>query len=151
MTTIREQIILADKALVDGVSFIKTSKRIMMKYEELKLFALTQIPVAAVVGRLPKPEQYHRLGRRRENIDQIQSNLIVDIYVYFQCTQIETMDTEVSDYANQMFTALFVDGDRGGLCLETVVELEPEYLFWDPFVAFKVKASHLYLHNTGGI
>lgn len=151
MTSKREQIILADKAIVDGVSFIKTSKRIMMKYEELENFALTQIPVAAVVGKLPKPQQYLKSGRKREIVDQIHSRLVTDVYVYFQCTDVENMDTEVSTYANAMFAALFADGTRGGLCLETLVDIEPEYLYWDPFVAFKVKVSHLYVHNTGGI
>lgn len=151
MTSKREQIILADKAICESIGFINTVKRSLMKYEDLKNFAVTQIPVAAVVGRLPKAERYHRSGRRREIIGQIESKLLVDIFVYFQNTTVDTMDTEVSEYANIMFSALFQDSSRGGLCMETVIEVVPEYAYWDPFVAFKVKASHLYIHDTGGI
>jgi hypothetical protein len=151
MTAIREQIIVADKAIVDSIDFIKTVKRSMMSYEELKNFASTQVPIGAVVGRLPKAEQYHRSGRRREIIGQIESSLVVDVFVYFQNTTIDTMDTEVSEKANIMFEALFADPGRGGLCLETTVDIKPDYAFWDPFVAFTVKVSHLYIHTTGGI
>jgi len=151
MTSIREQLIVADKAIVDSVSFIKTVKRSMMKYEDLKKFASTQIPVGAVVGRLPKAEEYHRSGRHREIIGQISSSLIVDVFVYFQNTTVEMMDTEVSEKANELFAALFADSSRNGLCLETTVDIKPDYLYWDPFVAFTVQISHLYIHTTGGI
>ena len=151
MTAIREQLILADKAIVETVDFIKTVKRSMMKYEDLKKFASTQIPVGAVVGMLPKAEHYHRSGRQREIIDKIQSSLIVDIFVYFQNTTVDTMDTEVSEHANTLFAALFADSSRGDLCLETTVDIKPDYAYWDPFVAFTVQVSHLYVHTTGGI
>lgn len=149
--TKREQIILVDKALVETVSFIKTVKRSMMKYEDLQKFASTQIPVAAVVGRLPEPEEYHYSGRKREIIGQIQSKLVVDIFVYFQNTTVDTMDTEVSEYANDLFVALFGNPSRDSLCLETTVEIVPDYLYWDPYVAFRMKVNHSYIHTTGGI
>ena len=151
MTSIREQLIVADLAIVNSVSFIKTVKRSMMKYEDLKKFASTQIPVGAVVGRLPMVQKYHRSGRQREVIGQIESSLVVDVFVYFQNTTVDTMDTEVSEKANAMFNALFADSSRNGLCLETTVDIKPDYLYWDPFVAFTVKISHLYIHTTKGI
>lgn len=151
MTSIREQIIVADKNIIESVSFIKTVKRAKFKYEDLKNFALTQLPVAAVVGKLPTPEKYHMSGRRSETIGQIQSKLEVEIYIYFQQNVVENMDTKVSEYANEVFADLYDDSDRGGLCLNTFVEIQPEYAYWHPFVAFRVIASHNYIHNTGGI
>jgi len=151
MTIKREQIILADYALVESVSFIKSVKRVMMLYEDLQKFAVTQLPVAAVVGRLPVAQKYHKSGRQREVIGQIQSELVVDIFVYFQNTVVNEMDSEISTYADALFAALFTNPSRDELCLETLVEIEPEYSYWDPFVAFKVKVTHIYLHDTGGI
>lgn len=151
MTSIREQLILADKAILDDLSWIKKVDRALIDYNELKNYAITQLPVAAVVGRLPKPNQYKFSEREQAVVDQIQSSLIVDVFFYFQRGNWSDMDEKVSSYANDLFVALFADPGRGGLCLRTTVELVPDYSYWDPFVAFKLMITHQYLHTTGGI
>lgn len=151
MPIIREQLILADKAILEDLSFVKKVERTMMDYEELKNYAITQLPVAAVVGKLPKTEQFKSSDRIVYNVDQVHDDLVVDVYFYFQRTQRETMDEQVSTYANDLYAALFADPGRGGLCNHTFVEFSPDYMYWDPFVAFRMMVTHKYIHTTGGI
>lgn len=151
MTSIREQLILADKAILDGLSWINKVDRTLMDYNELKNYAVTQFPVAAVVGNLPKLNQYKFSERDHSIVDAIQSELVVDVYFYFQRRAWSSVDEKVSEYANALFVALFANPSRGGLCLRTVVAPKPEYSYWDPFIAFKIEVKHYYNHTTGGI
>jgi hypothetical protein len=149
MTSKRESIILADKALVESVLQIKTVKRHIQQYEELNRYALTQFPVVGVVGGLPVPQE-HRQGRTGQ-ADIIISQLQVDFYVYFQEADDEKMDTTVSSLVNYLWVALYSDPTRGNLCHYTRLTAEPNYEVWNPFVAFKITAFHEYQHSIEGI
>ena len=151
MTAIREQLIVKDKEMLEAIPFIQTVKRRLFGYEDLQKFSATQLPVAAIVGKLPNQIDYHKSSRKREVIEVIHSMLDVEAYIYFMCNNEDTMDTEISEKANTVFRSLFVNPGRDGLCLETLIKVEPNYSHWAPYVAFKVIATHYYIHTTGGI
>lgn len=143
----REQIILTDKALVETVTELKTIQRAMPQKSELDCFAQTQFPVAAVVGRLPIPIE-KRQGRSPDT-DQIISELKVDIFVYLQVN--DNVDTEISYLADSLFGALYLDQQRGKLCIETAIKINEKTNVWAPFAAFQITAVHKYVHGIGGI
>ena len=143
----REQIILADIALVEMVTGIKTVKRTIPTLAVLDNFAVTQMPVAAVVGRLPVPKNH--FAKRDGQVDFIVSNLKVDVYVFFQ--ENESMDSELSSLLDDMWVAAYTDPKRGGLTMNTWLECNelPEWL--SPYYAFQITINHQYQHLPGGI
>lgn len=143
----REQIIVADKALVETVPGLKSVLRVQQSKSDLDCFAQTQFPVAAVVGRLPVPQE-KRQGRTPDT-DQIISELKVDVFVYLQVNA--DVDTEISDLADGLFGALYLDQQRGKLCIETAVKINEKTNVWAPFAAFQITAVHKYVHGIGGI
>lgn len=143
----REQIILTDKALVETVGPLKSILRVMPQKSELDSFAQTQFPVAAVVGRLPIPLE--KRSGRTPDMDQIISELKVDIFVYLQVN--DNVDSEISDLADSLFGALYKDQQRGNLCIETLVKINEKTNVWAPFAAFQITAIHKYVHGIGGI
>jgi len=145
--SIRERLILADKAILDGLSFIKTVERRLPSYKDLQNFALTQLPVAAIVGRIPKPN--NKVSSQTGQVDQILSQLRVDIFVYLQ--ENENADSAISSYLDDMWPELYADPTRGGLCMFTALEAKEDTETWQPFVAFQITCIHQYKHSTGGI
>jgi len=143
----REQIILTDLELVKTVTEIKTPIRVMPQKSELDNYAQTQFPVAAVVGRLPIPLE--KKQGRTPDVDQIKSQLKVDVFVYLQIN--DNVDSEISDLADSLFGALYQDQQRGKLCIETLVKINEKTNVWAPFAAFQITAIHTYVHGIGGI
>lgn len=143
----REQIILADVAIMQGVSSITTVKRTIQAYSDLQDFAQTQLPVAAVVGMLPVPKN-HVTGRDGQ-VDYIISELKVDIFVYFQ--EANDQDEQVSLMLDDIWSALYSDPKRGILCMGTQLTAHADVEYWDPYVAFKISCIHQYQHNTQGV
>lgn len=147
----REQIILASKAILDGLSEVKTVKRTLQAYSDLQNFAVTQLPISAIVGRLPVPVE--KKTTRTGEVDQIISRLNIDIVTYFQSYD-ETNDqedSELSDLSDTIFAALYEDQSRGGLVLSTTVKPRENTNIWRPFVAFQLTVEHTYLHTIGGL
>jgi hypothetical protein len=145
--SLREQIILADISLIEALSNVKTVVRTVQSYSDLSNFAGPQLPVAAVVGRLPVPANHIRT--RDGQVDQILSELKVDVYFYFQ--ENVNADLEISDYLDDLWVALYADPTRGGLCLYTELLAVENYETWAPYTAFQMVINHRYKHNTGGI
>jgi len=147
----RERIIVHVVGLLEGVASIKTVARTKQTYAELQEFALTQLPVAAVVGRLPVPSTsgYSMHISRRTSVDVIVSDLAIDVYVYAQ--ELEEPDTLISNLADDLWAALYVDQRMGGLVVETRLNLEEETEWWHPFLAFRITVNVKYKHDTGGI
>jgi len=144
----RERLILADYAIVSEISGFTTVVRRMQSYSELKEFAVTQFPVAAVVGRLPIPKEY-KSGRTSGEILQVRSELSVDVYVYLHVNV--DMDTEISNYADTLWASMLGNPTRSKLCLSTIVKLEEDIVQLPPFGAFKLTCIHEYIHGIGGI
>jgi hypothetical protein len=147
MTSKREQIILSDIALIEQAESIKTVKRTMQSYSDLQSFAGTQLPIAAVVGRLPVPQ--NKFSTRDGQVDQIISSLRVDVFIYFQENQ--NMDSVLSSILEELWIKLYQDPTRNDLCILTHLEVQENNEVWPPFVAFQLIINHQYKHTTEGI
>lgn len=144
----REQIIVADKTIIEAVNSIKTVKRTVQNYDDLKLISSKQFPLCAVVGRMPVPK-VHRNSRC--TIDQIISTLKVDIFTYLQQNVESEIDTDISNIADDLYAALYTDQHRGGLVTKSEVQIHEDHEYWPPYAAFKITVKHEYVHGTEGI
>lgn len=147
--TFRERIILADKVIIESVSFVQKVVRTLKAYEDLSNYANTQLPLVALVGGLPDPNNH--VSMQNGQVDQSMSVLTNHVVVYFEETDEEIADQKVSSYADDMWAAFYVDPTRGGLCVFTEVKMNPNWETWDPYVAFEMSIIHHYQHTTGGI
>lgn len=151
--SLREQIIVHVVDLVEDVSSIKTVVRVKQSYSDLQQFAVTQLPLAAVVGQLPRPVPAGgRLGSHKSTrscMDVFISDLPVDIYVYGQ--ELDNPDTLVSILADDIWAKLYEDQYMGGLVISVWVSFEEQLEYWHPYVAFKATVTVKYKHTTGGI
>ena len=77
----REQIILANKVLLETVSSITTVKRTLQSHSDLQEFAGPQFPLCAIVGRLPDPQE--KKSGRDVVVDQLISELKIAISILF--------------------------------------------------------------------
>lgn len=145
----REQIIELTYNMVKTVSSIKSPLRTMPNYAELQEFAQTQFPVCAVVGRMPIPLE--KRSTRKINVDQIISELKVDVFTYLQVRSGNQVDTEISNLADDLWAALYNNQNRGGLVIDTTIKINEKINVWNPFAAFQITAIHKYVHDTGGI
>lgn len=147
----RERIIVKVKTLLETLGTINTVVRRKQTYSELDDFALTQLPVAAVVGRMPKTPSSGITTHisRRTSVDVVISELRVDVFVYAQDK--ETPDTTISNLADDLWALLYADQKLGGLVIELRLELEENAEYWEPFLAFKITVVTKYKHDTGGI
>lgn len=147
--SIREQLLeYHRKTLIGKVKLIKTVIRTMPKYEDLDNFAATQLPVAAVVGRLPVPVEKVS-SRDGSAVDIIISNLKIETIVYFQ--EKENPDSELSWLLDDVWVKLYSDVTYNSLALGTILEPSEDVVYWEPYVAFKVISNVRYQHTTGGI
>jgi hypothetical protein len=143
----REQIILADIAIVKAMAGIKTVKRTLQSYSDLQNFAGPQLPAVAVVGRLPVPE--NKFSSRSGQVDQCISRLRVDLYSYALAN--EDMDSLISSLMDDLWVELYKDPTRNNLVMNTYLEVNEEIEFWPPFIAFQISCIHQYKHSTEGI
>lgn len=144
----REQIILWIASQLGDISSISTVVRKMQAYSDLETFALPQFPVAAVVGRLPVPIE-KKSTRKPGGVEIIKSTLAVDIFVYIQDNV--NPDTSISTIADDIWAKLYADQLKGGLVIDTTLNIDENHAYWEPFVAFKLTDNSIYVHDTGGI
>lgn len=146
--SIREQIIVAEKAVLETLTTIKTVSRTRIAFSDLDTIANTQLPMLALVGKLPKPVD--KLSSRQQGVpDKFISELGIDVYCYALANV--DPDTMVSTLADDIWTQLFLDPTVGGLALETKITPEVQVGVWDPYIAFKMLCSITYIHGRGGI
>lgn len=146
--SMREQIIVYVKDKVAELASIKTVSRVKQTYSQLQQFAVTQFPLVAVVGRLPLPVEKVS-GRTRVKIDLIISELPIDLYVYFQDKV--TPDETLSNLLDDLWSKLYEDETMGDLVISTLLTVDEEPEYWEPFVAFRITVKVKYKHTTGGI
>ena len=80
----REQILVYHQNyLIGRVNSINTVVRVMPNYSDLQQFAVTQFPLAAIVGRLPVPIEKVS-SRDGSAVDIIISSLKIDNFIYMQ-------------------------------------------------------------------
>jgi len=144
----REQILVYHAAQLGQLSSITTVKRTLQSYADLARFAVTQFPVAAVVGGLPVPNE-KMSGRVRSTVDVIISDLNVDTYIYIQDN--ENPDTKLSEVADDVWVKLYSFPTYNGLAFGTILNFEATPEYWEPYLAFKITSTVTYKHSTGGI
>lgn len=144
----REQIILAVKSEVEEISAINTVVRKLPTYEDLKNFALPQLPVTVIVAGLPDPVPHERT-RGGDLKDVFLSNLTISLFTYFQ--DHVNPDTTLSSLLDDLWAKLYADQQKGGLVLNTTIVPKVSQDYWDPFYAFKLDLVLQYSHSKGGI
>lgn len=146
----REQILEAIRLLFEDLDSIKTVQRVRPSFADLGNFASTQLPVMALVGGLPKPQEKWS-GRVQGTVDKFRSKLVCEIYLYALANV--DPDTTVSDLADDIWATLY---SKPNLDLPNTVlgvEIEPTISVghFDPYIVFKMDAHINYLHGIGGI
>lgn len=145
----REQILVYHQNyLIGRVNSINSVVRVMPAYSDLQQFAITQFPLAAVVGGLPIPVEKIS-SRDGSAVDVIISSLKIDNYIYLQ--EKENPDTALSSIADDVWAKCYADVTYGGLVLSSTLQVTEEPQYWDPFIAFKLTSVLKYKHTTGGI
>jgi len=147
--SIREQILVYHKRyLIGKVSSISHVVRVMPKYADLQQFAVTQFPLAAIVGRLPVPKEKIS-SRDGSAVDLIISSLKIDNFIYLQ--EREDPDSVISEIVDDVWAKCYSNVTYGGLAMSTTLKVSEDVEYWDPFIAFKLTAEVVYKHSTGGI
>jgi len=150
----REQILEALENNINDIPAIVKVKRVQLAFADLENFAGTQLPLVAVVGKLPSPSP-HRAGRSTGLHDKFISTLTIELFCYAMDNV--NPDTLVSNLADDLWakihsdTTLITEAYPKGLTLEVVVSPEVTVGIWDPYVVFKMNCSYKYVHGTGGI
>ena len=146
--SIREQILDYHVTQLKKLSSITTVKRVMQTYSTLGEFAVTQFPVAAVVGGLPVPNE-KMSDRARHNVDVIISDLAIETYIYIQNN--DDPDQELSNIADDVWVKLYSFPTYNALAFGTILSFKPNPEYWAPFLAFNITSTVQYKHSTGGI
>lgn len=147
----RERLIKEVVERLKTVSVINVVKRAKQTRASLQEFALPQFPVAAVVGGLPKPVE-KKSSRRVAGVDVVTSTLPIEIFIYDMYNQIDDdLDSKVSSLADDVWRVLYNEPTYNGLAIETLLTIQYDPEYWDPFLAFNLTANIKYLHTTEGI
>jgi hypothetical protein len=147
----RERLIKEVINRMKTVPVIDVVRRAKQTRASLQEFALPQFPIAAVVGGLPKPVE-KKSSRRVAGVDLITSTLPIEIYVYDMYNQIDDdLDSKVSSMADDIWKVLYAEPTYGGLAIQTLLTIQYDPEYWDPFLAFNLTVNIKYLHTTEGI
>lgn len=150
----RELIILELISNIEDISSINTVERVRPSFADLGSFAETQLPLVAIVGKLPRPVP-KRSGRETGIMDKFISDLEIDLFCYAMDNV--NPDSKVSDLADDLWAKIYsdpiliTDDYLKGLALEVIVMPEIQVGIWDPYVVFKMVCTYKYVHGTGGI
>lgn len=148
--SLREQILVGCKTGLESLDSIKTVKRQQpSSIEELKNYAVTQLPLAAMVGGVPIPQEHRKTNRRGNQVDVFTSTLQIQFFFYFM-NRVDP-DTQLSSILDDFWVLMYGDQTRAGLALSTDLEPQVSVAVWDPYVAFSVVAKVVYIHDIGGI
>jgi hypothetical protein len=135
---------------LEELNSIKTVDRVMPGgLSDLEQYAATQLPLAAVVGKLPDPT-YKMSARNVHTIDMVTSVLGVNLFVYAEDNV--TPDTTVSTLADDIWAKLLADETHGfKWVLSTLIHPDVNVAVWAPYCAFNMLVNVTYLHDKGGI
>lgn len=147
--SIREQLLVYHvKYLIGKVNSIQTVVRTMPNVSDLQQFAVSQFPLAAVVGRVPVPQEKIS-SRDGSAVDIIISNLRIDNFIYLQTR--EEPDSALSSIIDDVWVKCYSDVTYNGIALGTVLEVTEDVEYYDPYIAFRLTSIVKYKHSTGGI
>ena len=145
----RERVLNTVKDNLDQLPSISTVQRVRPQFADLEGIAATQLPMIAVVGKLPKPVE-KRSARVQGDVDKFVSELGVELYCYL-LANVEP-DSAISDIADDIWKKLWESPTLGfKWVLELSVTPEVQVGMWDPYAVFKIDCQYKYVHDTGGI
>lgn len=146
----REQLLAKIVSELEELNSIKTVDRVMPGgLSDLEQYAATQLPLAAVMGKLPDPT-YKITTRTGHTVDKVTSVLGVNLFVYAQDNV--SPDTTVSMLADDVWAKLLAD-ETHGFKWVTGTQIVPDVnvAVWSPYCAFNMLVNITYLHDKGGI
>ena len=146
----REQILVAFKAILEGLPSIKkVDRRQPTSPEDLSRIAGTQMPFVAMIGGVPQPVE-HFSGRMPGGVDVVVSDLNVALFVYFMDNA--SADSTLSNILDDVWTKVY-SNQTLGFKFVTGITISPitEVAVWEPYVAFSMNVKITYHHTTGGI
>jgi hypothetical protein len=135
--------------LLEGMQDLKTIIRKRVGYDELRNFAITQMPVAAVVSKLPIPTPKWS-GRNHSTPDLFDSQFEISVTVFLSDAS-EEHDSELSHVADEMWRTLWSNLTLSGYAQRIEVKPESGVSVWPPYVAFRFLLIVHYQHNVGGL
>jgi hypothetical protein len=146
----REQILIKLEAALEALDSIKTVERTLPNgLSDLDNYAEPQLPLAAMVGNLPKPV-YKISTRDGHTVDKVTSVLGVNLYVYAHDNV--TPDTTISTLADDVWRQMLADETHGFKWVSgTEVHPDINTAVWAPYCAFNMLINVTYLHSKGGI
>lgn len=148
--SIREQILVGLKTGLETLDSIKTVvRRQPSNIEELKAYAATQLPLAAMIGGVPVPMEHRTTRQKGNHVDVFKSTLQVEFFFYFM-NRVDP-DTQLSSILDDFWVLMYGDQTRSDLAISTDLEPRVSVAVWDPYVAFSVVAKIVYIHQIGGI
>lgn len=146
----REQLLVKVVSELEQLNSIKTVDRVMPGgLSDLEQYAATQLPLAAVVGKLPDPT-YKLSTRTGHTVDKVTSVLGINLYVY-ALSNVDP-DSTVSELADDIWAKMLAD-ETHGFKWVTGTQLIPDVnvAVWAPYCAFNMLVNITYLHDKGGI
>lgn len=146
----REQILTKIVTELGELGTILTVDRVMPNgVSDLESYAITQLPLAAVVGNLPNPE-YKMSGRNQHTVDKVISELGINLYVYAQDNV--TPDSTISLLADDIWAKMLADETHGfEWVTRTWIRPDVNVAVWAPYCAFNMLVNVSYIHDKGGI
>jgi len=146
----REQLLTKIVSELEELDSIKTVDRVMPGgLSDLEQYAATQLPLAAVVGKLPDPT-YKISTRTGHTVDMVTSVLGINLYVYAQDNV--NPDRTVSLLADDLWVKLLADETHGFKWVTgTAIYPDVNVAVWAPYCAFNMLVNITYLHDKGGI
>jgi len=129
-----------------------TVKRMKPSLAELGNFTGPQLPLLAVVAKLPVPIK-HIKTREPGGRDAFISALEIEFIAYAKDN--DNPDTLISDIADDLWAVLYSDTTSGekpnSLTVGLDVRPEPNVAYFAPYIAVKMVCSFEYYHTIGGI
>lgn len=146
----REQLLTKIVAELDELNSIKTVDRVMPNgLSDLENYAATQLPLAAVVGKLPDPT-YKITTRTGHTVDKVTSVLGIDVFIYAEDNV--APDSTISLLADDVWVKLLADETHGFRWVTgTTIHPDVNAAVWAPYCAFNMLVNVTYLHDKGGI
>jgi len=150
----RELMLIEVVDTIEELSSIREVKRTRIGFNDLGMYSGEQLPLVAVVGKLPKPTP-KRSGRAPGISDKFVSDLGVELTCYAMDNV--NPDSTVSNLADDLWAKIYsnptlvTDDYSDGLAIQLDVEPEIQVGIWDPYVVFKMNCVYKYIHGTGGI
>jgi len=148
VNSIREQIIQNVITSLEEIAAISTVARRKLGFSELSSIPQSQLPFIAVTAGLPSGT-LKRSSRVQGNIDKIISELSIELIVYGQDN--ENPDQAISSLADDIWTKLYEDPQKGNLAIATSLTTNVETGIFDPYYAFSMICIVQYVHTIRGI